>query len=98
LIIGGVVALLVIVGIALVLAFTVFGTDTLDQKATEDGVERIVTDSYGAENVSGVTCPSGQEVKAGTSFQCDLKIDGEATKVTVLVKDDNGLYEVNPPS
>ncbi|MFC0452093.1 DUF4333 domain-containing protein [Rhodococcus jostii] len=98
LIIGGVVALLVIVGIALVLAFTVFGTDTLDQKAAEDGVERIVTDSYGAENVSGVTCPADQEVKKGNSFTCSLTVDGEKKQVTLTFTDDKGTYEVSRPS
>ncbi|QHE69358.1 hypothetical protein GFS60_02923 [Rhodococcus sp. WAY2] len=97
-IIGGVVALLVVVGVALALAFTVFGTDTLDQKAAEEGVERIVTESYGAENVSGVSCPADQEVKEGNSFECTLTVDGEKKQVTLTFTDDKGTYEVSRPS
>ncbi|MFZ2177191.1 MAG: DUF4333 domain-containing protein [Rhodococcus sp. (in: high G+C Gram-positive bacteria)] len=97
-IIGGAVVVLVIAAVAVVLAFTVFGTDTLDQKAAEQGVERIVTDSYGAENVSDVSCPSGEEVKKGNSFTCDLTVDGEKKQVTLTFTDDEGTYEVSRPS
>ncbi|AOW92703.1 hypothetical protein BFN03_08310 [Rhodococcus sp. WMMA185] len=97
-IIAGAAALIVVVGVVVTLAFTVFRTDTLDQQAAEAGVERIVTDSYGAEDVSGVSCPSGQEVKKGNSFTCDLVVDGQDMQVTLTFTDDNGTYEVSRPS
>jgi hypothetical protein len=53
---------------------------------------------YGLSGVTDVSCPSGQEVKANTSFPCTLKVNGASKTVTVVVKDDSGLYEVNPPS
>ena len=73
-----------------------------DEKQVAQGVTSVLTGNppsgYGLTGVTDVTCPSGQPVQAGTSFQCDLKVDGKSTKVTVNVQDNNGLYQVNPPS
>jgi len=44
-----------------------------------------------------VTCPADQEVKAGTTFDCSLQIDGQAKTVKITVKDDDGTYEVGVP-
>ncbi len=73
-----------------------------DERQVTAGVTKVLTEGsptgYGLTGVTDVSCPSGQEVKAGTSFQCTLNVNGTPKTVTVKVKDDTGLYEVNPPS
>ena len=51
--------------------------------------------------LSGATAQEKKEVTLKgtiTCGKCDLKVDGKSTKVTVNVQDNNGLYQVNPPS
>lgn len=90
-----VVAVIAVVGLGL---SGVFGSKTLDQAAAQKGVEQIVTQSYGARSVSDVSCPSGQEVAEGNSFQCSLTVDGTPKKVTVTFTDNDGKYSVSRPS
>ncbi len=97
-----VVVLLALAAVALFVWPGFLNKKVFDERQVSQGVTAVLTGTppsgYGLSGVTDVSCPSGQEVKAGTSFQCDLKIDGQAQKVTVLVKDANGLYEVNPPN
>ncbi|TSE01644.1 DUF4333 domain-containing protein [Skermania sp. ID1734] len=95
--IGGAVALVVVaaVVVALVLFFT--HKTLLDQNAAQDGVKKVLTESYGVQNLSGVSCPSGVEVKKDAQFTCTVTIDGEHKDVTVTFTDDNGTYEVGRP-
>ncbi|SDI87104.1 protein of unknown function [Rhodococcus triatomae] len=95
---GAVLAVVVVAGIAIAAFSALGGTTTLDSDAAAAGVEKILTESYGATDVSGVSCPSGQEVKSGNSFTCDAQIDGESRSVTVTFTDDSGTYEVSRPS
>lgn len=97
LIIGAVVAVLVIAGIV-VAALMLLGTDKLDQKAAQEGVQKILTESYGAQDVTDVSCPSGEEVKKDAQFTCKVKVDGEDKTVTVTFTDDEGTYEVGRPN
>jgi hypothetical protein len=73
-----------------------------DERQVTSGVTGVLTGAaptgYGLTGVSDVSCPSGQEVKAGTSFECTLTLNGAPKTVTVEVKSDDGLYQVNPPS
>ena len=97
-----VVVLLALAAVALFVWPGFLNKKVFDERQVTQGVTAVLTGTpptgYGLTGVTDVSCPSGQEVKAGTSFQCDLKIDGQAEKVTVVVKDANGLYEVNPPN
>ncbi|KJF22979.1 DUF4333 domain-containing protein [Rhodococcus sp. AD45-ID] len=92
------------IGVLVVLAAVVIGLfvftskDTLDANAAAKGVEKIVTESYGAKNVSDVSCPSGQEIKSGAKFTCTLSVSGEKKSVTLTFVDDTGTYEVSRPS
>ncbi|MFI5498274.1 DUF4333 domain-containing protein [Nocardia asteroides] len=94
LIAAGVLVLAAVVGLLLV----VFSSDELDSAAVQDGVSRVLKDSYGIADVSDVSCPSGQEVKVDATFTCDLKVSGEAKKVTVKITKDDGTYEVGRPN
>lgn len=89
---------LVVAAAGIAIAVWILRVDTLDQAAAQAGVEKIVTQSYGAEQVEGVTCPAGQEVIKGESFECELTVDGTMKKVTVTFTDDEGTYEVSRPS
>jgi len=105
---GLIIAIVVVVVLAALAAVALFvwpgflNKKVFDERQVTQGVTNVLTGSpptgYGLSGVTDVSCPSGQEVKAGTSFQCTLKVDGTAQTVTVVVKDANGLYEVNPPS
>ncbi|MEU4341045.1 DUF4333 domain-containing protein [Nocardia sp. NPDC023852] len=90
----GVVVIGAIIGLVLVLT----AKDKLDQAAVQDGVKKVLSDSYGIQDVSDVSCPSGEEVKVDATFQCDLKVSGEAKKVTIKITKEDGTYEVGRPS
>ncbi|MCX4092809.1 DUF4333 domain-containing protein [Nocardia sp. alder85J] len=95
-VLGAVVALIVVV--VAVLAFVLGSSDKLDNKAVQDGVSKVLKDSYGIDDVQGVSCPSGQKVEVGKTFNCDLKVSGEAKHVTVKVTKTDGTYEVGRPN
>ncbi|SNS20085.1 DUF4333 domain-containing protein [Rhodococcoides kyotonense] len=93
-ILGLVAAILVIGG---VLFATLGGNTTLDRAAAESGVEEIVTGTYGSAGVTDVSCPDGQQVERGSSFDCTLNVDGISRTVTLTFTDDEGTYEVSRP-
>ncbi|WP_433613016.1 DUF4333 domain-containing protein [Prescottella agglutinans] len=95
--VGIAVAATIVVG-GVVFALGSLGSKTLDQNAAEKGVEQIVTESYGARAVTNVSCPSGQKVDEGSSFECSLNVDGTPKKVTVTFTDNDGTYEVSRPN
>ncbi|WP_228001268.1 DUF4333 domain-containing protein [Nocardia australiensis] len=93
----GVVAVVAIGAIvALVLALT--SKDELDNSAVQDGVKKVLSDSYGIQDVADVSCPSGQKVAVDATFTCSLKVSGEQKNVTVKITKDDGTYEVGRPS
>ncbi|MFI5775611.1 DUF4333 domain-containing protein [Nocardia sp. NPDC051570] len=91
-------AAVVVVIVAVVLAVVLLGSDKLDNKAVQDGVQKVLKDSYGIDDVQGVSCPSGQKVQVGKAFECTLKVGGEQKKVTVKITKDDGTYEVGRPN
>jgi hypothetical protein len=95
-----VVGVLVIAGVVVgVLAATgTLGKTTFDNTAVQNGVKKILTEDYKIQNVTTVTCPAGQEVKAGHTFTCTANIDGQPRQITIKVKNDNGEYEVGQPT
>ena len=86
---GGVVAALFFTG--------TLGKTTFDNNAVQQGVATILTDNYGIKNVTAVSCPAGQEVKAGATFDCTATIDNQQRTVTITIKTDDGEYEVSQP-
>ncbi|ANZ25137.1 MULTISPECIES: DUF4333 domain-containing protein [Rhodococcus] len=98
LIVGLAVAGLVVIGAIIGAVLLLGGNDTLDPEAAQAGVEKVLTESYGATDVSDVQCPDGEEVKAGNSFECTLTVDGQFRSVTVTFTDDEGTYEVSRPN
>jgi hypothetical protein len=82
--------------------FSLPSRKVFDEAQVAQGVSAVLTGNpptgYGLTGVTDVQCPAHQPVEAGTSFRCTLAINGVTEEATVLVKDNNGLYEVNPPS
>jgi Domain of unknown function (DUF4333) len=72
-------------------------TTTFDNTAVQNGVKDILTREYKIDNVSSVSCPSGQEVKAGRTFTCTATVGGQQRTINITVKTDAGEYEVGRP-
>jgi len=90
--------LLIAGGVVAVLAFTGrLGKTTFDNNAVQGGVRKILTDNYGIDKLSNVSCPAGQEVKVGKTFDCTVTIDNQQRTVTITVKSGGGDYEVSQP-
>lgn len=65
--------------------------------ALQDGVRRVLTQSYGLTDVAGVRCPDRQAVQIGISFDCEVMIGGVMKTVTLTVQTADGTYAVAPP-
>ncbi|SNY79366.1 protein of unknown function [Nocardia amikacinitolerans] len=87
-----------VIGAVVALVLVLTSTDKLDQAAVQDGVKKVLTDSYGIQDVTDVSCPSGQKVEVDASFQCTLKVSGEQKTVNIKITKDDGTYEVGRPS
>ncbi|MCK2242917.1 MULTISPECIES: DUF4333 domain-containing protein [unclassified Crossiella] len=68
-----------------------------DENAVQEGVKKILVEKYNVQKVENATCPSGQAVTQGSTFDCKVKIDGKDKTVTVTVKNSNAVYEVSLP-
>ncbi|MEU0544548.1 DUF4333 domain-containing protein [Nocardia sp. NPDC005978] len=98
LIIGAVVAVLVVLGAIVGGVVLLTAKDQLDNSAVQTGVQKVLKDSYGIEDVQDVSCPSGKKVEVDKTFECSVKVGGEAKKVTIKITKDDGTYEVGRPS
>ncbi|SDY64893.1 protein of unknown function [Amycolatopsis xylanica] len=74
-----------------------FAGDTLDQKSLQDGVSKVLTENYGEHDIKNASCPSGQAVKNGTTFDCKVDVSGQQKTVTVRVLNEKPEYEVGAP-
>ena len=99
-VIVGVLGAIVLIGG--LLAFTAFvapgwAPKKLSQQGAQDGVTQILTKNYQVTKVSNVSCPDGERVKKGESFECRVTVEGRQQKVTVTFVDNKGGFEVGPP-
>ncbi|MFA3899497.1 MULTISPECIES: DUF4333 domain-containing protein [Rhodococcus] len=69
----------------------------LDGSAVAKGVSKIVTESYGAKNLTDTHCPAREPIQIMNTFTCTFRIAGEASEVTVTVTDSDGTFEVSRP-
>lgn len=73
-----------------------------DERRVAAGVTQVLTedppDGYGLTGVRDVTCPRNQRVEVGATFDCAFELDGQPTTVTIIVRSQEGLYEVQPPN
>lgn len=95
----GVLALIVVViGVLGFVAPGWFNTTVFDQSAMQAGVEKILREQYQIPDVQGVSCPDGQEVEVGNTFDCTAIIAGEQRAVPITVTGNDGKYEVGKPA
>lgn len=93
-------AVVVILGMVAVLGFVTpafFVTRVFDKVAVQQGVQRVLTESYGIPAVGSVTCGENIEVIVGASFDCEAIVDSETVSVPVRVTSNDGNYEVGMP-
>lgn len=88
LIIGIVVGVVVIAGLV-VGALLLFGSKTLDSASAQSAIVQGTQKQFGVAP-TGVHCPSGIAVKAGSTFTCTAKLDGQSISYTVRQTDGNG--------
>ncbi|WP_326568129.1 DUF4333 domain-containing protein [Amycolatopsis rhabdoformis] len=96
-VIGGAAVAVVIIGGGAAWLLGAFRGDTLEQKSLQDGVSKVLAESYGEPDVKNVACPSGESTQNGTTFDCTLQLGGQPRKVTVRVLNDKPEYEVGAP-
>jgi hypothetical protein len=90
------VALIIVGLLAFVVGPRFARVDVLDQDAVAQGVTRVVTDDW-RRQITGVSCPADQEVRAGVRFTCTATVDGRPAQVPVAVIDGQGTYSVGQP-
>jgi hypothetical protein len=78
------------------------GGKVLDVTKVQTGVLQTLSDpagGYGANTVTDVSCNNGRNPSAdkGTTFTCDVTVNGAPRHVTVVLSDDNGTYEIDGP-
>ncbi|WP_431970616.1 DUF4333 domain-containing protein [Nocardia sp. bgisy134] len=69
----------------------------LDQMDLQRGVQLVLIDSYGMDDVRDVRCPGGQTVVLGATFECLVKVGSMQKSVSVTITDSDGTYEVGRP-
>ncbi len=91
-IIGIVAGVVVVLGaVAIVLVLTVFNKTVFDSAKMAQSIENSPQGKQlGLQNV---TCPSGEEVKAGATFDCTTS----SGTIHITVKDDKGTFTWSPP-
>ena len=100
--VGLVVAALIVIALIVLglLAFVVgprfARVDVLDPDSVTQGVTRVVTEDW-RRQITGVTCPSDQEVRPGATFTCSATVDGRPAQVPVSIIDASGTYSVGQP-
>ena len=102
---GGLALAAVVGGTALILGLSrpdLLSTKKLDIQAAQAEIQHVLTDDitgYGDKNVADVKCNDGANVtvKQGSSFTCQVSVDGTARRVTVTFLDNNGNFEVGRP-
>ncbi|MFB9683214.1 DUF4333 domain-containing protein [Amycolatopsis plumensis] len=74
-----------------------FRGDVLEQQSLQDGVVKVLNESYGEPDVKNAQCPANEAAQNGTTFDCTVTIGGQQKKVTVRVLNDRPEYEVGAP-
>lgn len=85
----GAVALLALAGVS-----AGCGETVIDSTKTEEQLQASLSRSLG-EKVKSVDCPSGVEVKAGTTFSCTVKLaSGETETATLKIRNSDADVSV----
>jgi hypothetical protein len=95
--IGAVIVVIAAVGILGFVTPGFFVAKVFDNKAVQAGVSKILTENYKIQGVANVSCPAGQEVKDGNTFDCTATVAGKQQRVPIKVTSADGQYEVGTP-
>lgn len=74
-----------------------FQGDVLDPESAQDGVVRVLRESYGEHDVSDAQCPADQEIRAGHTFECTVEVGGRPRTVSIRVLNDKPEFEIGAP-
>ena len=76
--------------------------EVFDQEQLTSGVANVLSEAppsgYGLPDATGVACPAGVAVQAGTVFQCSVQLAGYNKVVAVKVTGDSQTAESGGPS
>lgn len=75
-----------------------FKKKIFDNTAVQNGIVQILKDEYKISDVGTATCSGENEVKPNTSFECKVQVGGKDKKVKIVVKTEDGEYEVGQPT
>jgi hypothetical protein len=75
-----------------------FKKKIFDNTAVQTGIVQILKDEYKISDVGAATCSGENEVKPNTSFECKVQVGGKDKKVKIVVKTEDGEYEVGQPT
>ncbi|MDX3660798.1 DUF4333 domain-containing protein [Streptomyces sp. ID05-26A] len=75
-----------------------FKKKIFDNTAVQTGIVQILKDEYKISDVGAATCAGENEVKPNTSFECKVQVGGKDKKVKIVVKTEDGEYEVGQPT
>lgn len=75
-----------------------FKKKIFDNTAVQTGIVQILKDEYKISDVGSATCTGENEVKPNTSFECKVQVGGKDKKVKIVVKTEDGEYEVGQPT
>jgi Domain of unknown function (DUF4333) len=94
---GGIAVLVLVAGGGAAWLLGAFRGDVLEQQSLQDGVVKVLNESYGEPDVKNAQCPADEAAVNGTTFDCTVTIGGQPKKVTVRVLNDRPEYEVGAP-
>jgi hypothetical protein len=97
LLLGGIAVLVLAAGGGAAWLLGAFRGDVLEQQSLQDGVVKVLNESYGEPDVKNAQCPADEAAENGTTFDCTVTIGGQPKKVTVRVLNDRPEYEVGAP-
>lgn len=93
LIVGAIVGVLVLAGLAVGAVF-LFGSKSLNTAEAQSKIAELTKQQIGI-TPTNVRCPADVDLKAGTTFQCTAQLDGQPISYTVRETDDNGNVRVD---
>ncbi|WIV58740.1 DUF4333 domain-containing protein [Amycolatopsis nalaikhensis] len=97
LLVAGTAVLVLVIGGGAAWLLGAFRGDVLERQSLQDGVVKVLNESYGEPDVKDAQCPANEAAENGTTFDCTVKIAGQDKKVTVRVLNDRPEYEVGAP-
>lgn len=68
----------------------------LDELQLQYGVQQVLANDYKIDATDAL-CPPDELAEPGNRFTCTVMVAGQLKRVTITVKNTDGLYEVGQP-